>query len=237
MKRFVPIANSDLSRRAAQPSAGGEAQTAARPTAEPLKEPPMDMPDRYLYLDFQIDTNRINSKANLSSMNILERWDQEGVIHIDMAEVAQEEATKGRDSNRSRKAYGYIATETLASTADEALLLKKIESILFPVGAANRNERNDVEIVFNAHKYGSILVTDDGGSRRQKGGILGNRKNLAKLGIRIMRDREAVDFIIKKIQERDERAKRIAIEFGKELPEWVGKDLDVLQGQVTKDGH
>jgi tRNA A37 threonylcarbamoyladenosine biosynthesis protein TsaE len=87
-----------------------------------FKEAPMNMPDRYVYTDFHIDTNRINSKANLRYMNILEHLDKEGVIYVEMAEVAQEE----------------------------------------------------------------------------------------------------------QIQKRDERAKRISIKFGKELPEWIGKDLDIL---------
>jgi hypothetical protein len=191
------------------------------------------MPERYVYIDFHIDTNRINSKANLMNMCILEHWDKEGVIYIEMAEVAQEEAAEGRDSNRSEKAYSYIATETLVSTAGEAQLFTQIECILFPGGAANRNERNDVEIVFNAHKYDAILVTDDGDSKRQKGGILGNRMNLENLGIRIMRDQEAVELVKKKIQKRDDNAKRIAIKFGKALPEWIGKDLDILQKLVT----
>ena len=38
---------------------------------------------------------------------------------------------------------------------------------------------NDIEIVFNAAKYEGILVTADGGSRRQLGGILGNRAALS----------------------------------------------------------
>jgi hypothetical protein len=193
----------------------------------------MNMPERYVYTDFHIDSNRINSKANLRYINILEHWDKEGVIYIEMAEVAQEEAAKGRDANRFEKAYSYIATETLASNADEIRLIDQIESILFPGGAANRNERNDVEIVFNAHKYDSILVTNDGGSKRQKGGILGSRMHLENLGIRVLRDHEAVDLVKDKVQKRDEIAKRISIKFGKALPEWVGKDLNILQKLVT----
>jgi hypothetical protein len=65
------------------------------------------------------------------------------------------------------------------------------------------NEANDVEIAFNANKYGAILVTADGGSRRQPGGILGNRVALARLGVQVMSDGEAVALVREKIQERD----------------------------------
>ena len=32
----------------------------------------MNVPERYVYLDFHIDTNRINAKSRLTYMNILE---------------------------------------------------------------------------------------------------------------------------------------------------------------------
>jgi len=103
-----------------------------------------------------------------------------------------------KNSIRTEKAYSYISTETLASTPDEARMLRKIKDILFPRGVKNINERNDVEILFNAWKYGAILITDDGGSKRQPGGILGNRDKLTALGIQVMRDHEAVEIVKQK---------------------------------------
>ena len=158
----------------------------------------MNMPERYVYLDFHIDTNRINAKSRLDFMNILEHWYENDVIFLEMAEVAQNEATKSQNSIRTEKAYSYISTETLASTPDEARMLRKIKVILFPRGVKNINERNDVEILFNAWKYGAILITDDGGSKRQPGGILGNRDKLTALGIQVMRDHEAVEIVKQK---------------------------------------
>ena len=46
---------------------------------------------------------------------------------------------------------------------------------MFPNGAKDDNELNDVRIVCEAKKYEAILVTGDGGSKAQPGGILGNR--------------------------------------------------------------
>jgi len=137
--------------------------------------------DRFVYVAFQIDANRINAKNSLGNMNRLETWHRNGVILIHMSQVAQDEARAGRNADRSRKAISYIFTITQGNTADEQARLRAIEGILFPQGAANQNERNDIEVVFNAQKYGTILVTADGGSKRQPGGILGNKDNLARL--------------------------------------------------------
>jgi hypothetical protein len=81
-----------------------------------------------------------------------------------------------------------------------------------------------VEIVFNARKYGCILVTNDGGSRSQPGGILGNRERLRSLGVQVLTDEEAVAFVRQLIQERDDRERERARFTGEPAPEWVGRD-------------
>ena len=189
----------------------------------------MNVPERYVDLDFHIDTNRINAKSCLTYMNILERWFEDDVIYLEMSEIAQSEAVKSGHSIRSEKAYTYIATETLAGTPNEFHILRQIKEILFPNGIKSINEKNDVEIVFNAWKYDQILITDDGGSKRQPSGILGNRDKLAVLGIKVMRDHEAVGLVKQKIIERDQRANKIAAYKNESLPEWVERDLDILK--------
>jgi hypothetical protein len=67
------------------------------------------------------------------------------------------------------------------------------------------------------------LVTHDGGSRTQPGGILGNRDKLKGI-VKILSDSEAVGFIRNKITERDEFNQRVNKEFGVDLPAWTGKD-------------
>ena len=189
----------------------------------------MNMPERYVNLDFHIDTNRINSKAQLKHMNILEHWHKLDIISIEMSLIAQEEATQGTNSLRTEKAYTYIFTETLASTRSEQEILIQLQDILFPHGVKSPNERNDVVIVFNAQKYDAILVTADGASKRQPNGILGNAEELRRLRIQVLRDHEAVELVKKKIQNRDQRAKRVSQITGQKLPCWVGRDLDILR--------
>jgi hypothetical protein len=156
-------------------------------------------------------------------MNMLERWHTDKVIGIKMAEPAQDEAAHG-SRDRARKAYGYIFTMTESQTPKEIELLRSIARILFPEGASTQNEKNDIEIVFNAWKYGCILVTNDGGSRRQPGGILGNREKLLELGIQVLTDEEAVVQIKQLIRERDSREREKSNITGQPLPEWVGRD-------------
>ena len=47
---------------------------------------------------------------------------------------------------------------------------------------------------------------------------------VAAIGVRVMTAPEAVALVRGKIQERDERARRLSREDGTPLPDWVGKD-------------
>jgi len=69
-----------------------------------------------------------------------------------------------------------------------------VEAILWGK-AADANQANDVEVVCEAIKWHAILVTNDGDSKSQARGILGNRRKLQDLGgIQILRPEEAVAF-------------------------------------------
>jgi hypothetical protein len=179
---------------------------------------------RYIDREFHIDTNRINSRSNLPAMNSLEHWHKNGVISIEFSEVARKEALFGGDYLRTKKANTYIFTKTLASTAEEQKWLSTIKQILFLKEEINSNKRNDIEIVFNAKKYGAILITNDGASKRNNG-ILDHKNELKQaLNIDVMTDEEAVDFVRELINERDKRAIILHKKYDIELPEWVGKD-------------
>ena len=184
----------------------------------------MNQIDRYVFRSFQIDTNRINSRGHCPNMNQLEQWYRDGVIQMDMSEVAQRESRADRDQKRVEKTFDYVYSETLANTHEEQEWLRKIETILFPKGAKNSNQRNDVEIVFNANKYGSILITADGASKSQPNGILGHKVGLKELGIVVMSDEEAVTYVRDLIQKRDQQAIKEYEIFGVQLPDWIGKD-------------
>jgi hypothetical protein len=180
--------------------------------------------DRSVYVGFIIDANRINARQADPHMNRLERWRDNEVIELMMSESSHQEASAGGDPRRARKVSTHIFSITMASTAGEQEELRSIEKILFPGGAVTPNQRNDIDIVFNAAKYRRILITADGGSKRQPGGMLGNRLALAQLGVRIMTAEEAAAFVQQKIKDRDEMARLSALRERRPLPEWVGKD-------------
>jgi predicted nucleic acid-binding protein len=184
----------------------------------------MSQPERHICRTFHIDANRVNARSCLANMNKLERWHKDGVITLEMSEIAQSEAAVGSDQNRKSKAFEYIFAETLASTADEKKRLQEIEGILFSSGARSGRERNDVQIVFSAIKYEAILVTNDGDSRRQPRGMLGNREKLKKLGVEILRDDEAVRLVQDLIKKRDERTCLYCERQKIPVPDWIGND-------------
>lgn len=180
--------------------------------------------DRYVWLNFHIDANRINSRRELEHMNRVEKWADDDVIFLEMSQAAQKEAVAGGDPQREQKAYSYGATESSLSSPHERRLWREIEKILFPAGTTTASQRQDVEIVFNAIKYDAILITDDGASKKQPGGILGNRDRLRRLGVVVMRDEEAVRMVEALIRKRDDLAMKLSQEMGEVLPSWVGKD-------------
>ena len=71
--------------------------------------------------------------------------------------------------------------------------------------------------------HAAILLTHDGGSRRQPRGILGNRHKLRDI-VRVLSDIEAIVFIRKEIQECDQFNREVVRQFGGELLEWTDND-------------
>lgn len=181
------------------------------------------MQPRLLPRMFHIDTNLINARGKLETMNQIERWAADEVILINMSGTSYDEARAGHSSDRTRKANTHIFTIVDDEDGSDVALHQDIEAALFPGGCKDSNQRNDVQVVFEATKYGAILITLDGASKSQPGGILGNREKLRDM-LTILSDIEAVAYIRKEICKRDEMNRRIATEFGLALPEWTGQD-------------
>ena len=184
---------------------------------------------RWTGLTFHLDTNRLNARRGQTNMSRLEHWCENGVIRLYWSATAFREAIQGRDGkmdrNRLDKARNNMISEPFPETREEQDTLDKIGRIVFPpIGPQDDNQSNDALIVFTARKYGAVLITNDGASFSQPGGILGAAAQLKNvLGIEVMRDDEAVARVQKAIENRDmtirQREKR-----GERIPEWVGKD-------------
>ncbi len=145
------------------------------------------------------------------------------VIQINISDVSFKEAQAGRSPTRTRKALSYIFTLTDLTISPNDPLYRKIETTLFPQGTQNENQRNDVKIAYEASHYAAILLTHDGESRRQPRGILGIRHKLRDI-VRALSDTEAIAFIRKEIQERDQFNREVVRQFGGELPVWTDND-------------
>lgn len=183
----------------------------------------IQMNRRLLYIPvLHIDTNLINARQKLPAVNQLEKWFEDEVILINISGTALSEAIAGNYVPRTRKANKQIYTATPPMGPSDPLY-SKVETALFPKGARDDNQRNDVRIVCEAAKYAAILVTGDGGSKTQPGGIIGNRHKLRDI-VQILSPDEAVAFVSKKITVRDEFNEQVAREFGGELPPWTGAD-------------
>ncbi|NIR29382.1 MAG: hypothetical protein GWN84_08740, partial [Gammaproteobacteria bacterium] len=166
------------------------------------------MPERYVGRMFQIDTNRINARQKDESMNQLEQWKRDGVICLDMADTAFNEATAGKSAARTRKAQDNLISLTAQHTEDEQRILEQIEQILCPGGAKSKNDQNDVRIVFNAWRWRRILITEDGN-------ILWNKKTLREaIGVEVMTAPEAEEKVAQRIRRRDAGCRRVAAQTG-----------------------
>jgi hypothetical protein len=179
---------------------------------------------RLLYIPvFQIDTNLINAKQKLDAVNRLEEWAEDGVILINMSWTAHAEAQADGNPERVKKASKRLFT--IDTGEADGALTAKVGDLLFPSGPKDENQRNDVRIVSEAIKWHATLVTMDGASRSQPGGILGNRDKLRAVSdIMILSPDEAVAFVEGKIRARDDFNRQVARETRREPPEWTDKD-------------
>lgn len=182
------------------------------------------MLERSVGLRFHLDTNRINARQNLPHMNQLEQWRADCVIILDMSGEAYDEAHAGNDMKRTEKADECIFIRANDVFGGEKQFRKELGGMLFNSTSLSEGQKRDVQILFCAKMAGAILITNDGGSKRQPGGILGHAKDLASLGIEVMTDEVAVQKVRHLLAFRDKVVRSVARDTGLQLPPWVGLD-------------
>lgn len=130
---------------------------------------------------FHVDTNLLNAKQRLHEMNELEKMADEGKIMLNWSSTAQSEALNNESQNLKRKAHTHIYT--INDEDDEfPPTPSKIQNEIFKImeisSQSSQNDINDALIICEAHKFGAILISNDGASRSQAKGILGRRNEL-----------------------------------------------------------
>ncbi|MDB4304141.1 hypothetical protein N9934_05070 [Desulfosarcina sp.] len=115
-------------------------------------------------------------------MNELEELASQGLCDLLMPKNAWDEAEAGNNIERKEKTWEYFFIEP-THTDNQKFWFKEIEKIIFPNGARSQNEINDVWILVTVREMRYPLVTNDGESKSQPGGILGNRERLNKVGV------------------------------------------------------
>ena len=184
----------------------------------------MEMLRRMLYCpEFHIDTNLINARGKLEEMNFIENWAENEVILVHMSEDSFCEAQQGNHAARTKKALSYIFTMIDDDINENSSLYKQVAGIVFPNGVKDQNQSNDVKIICNASHYQALLITNDGGSKKQPGGILGNAKALQNIAT-IFSPMEAVSYIRKEIKKRDIHNQKVNKFTGTPTPKWHGCD-------------
>jgi hypothetical protein len=182
---------------------------------------------RYLGRSYHLDANLVYAKrrdGDWEHLLQLQKWGRypDGkigtrVIDLFMSEKAQQEAARN-DMLRAKKASEHFFIHVVDSFGGEAECKKRIEDILFPLGAKKPKDKNDVTIVYEARQDNAILVTND---RKH---ILSKRAELEAIGVRVSSPSDAVREIKSLIEERDRQAREWAKKNRRRRPEWVGKD-------------
>lgn len=135
---------------------------------------------------FLLDANRVNARQRCPASNFLERLYELGRIRLSYPLTAHREASRGGGNVKKRRAKLRDYPWDSATHGRNDDVLGTLAEILGPA------HRNDIEICYVAFTRGLPLITTDGGSRTQPGGILGNAQALAKVGVLVMSPREAV---------------------------------------------
>ncbi len=146
------------------------------------------------YLIFLLDTNCINARQNNCAMNQLEIWHDHGLIHLCYTDVAHAEASYKSDARAAKAAeFSWVGTNKWGENED---VRHAVSEIMFPCGAKDKTQINDARIVYEAERFQWPLITMDGKSKRQPGGILGHAKELLAFGIEVLTPESAVEKVL-----------------------------------------
>lgn len=143
---------------------------------------------------FLLDANACNARQQIEELNELERLADVGKIELMYTESTWNEARFGSEERRTKVDRRYFLG--LDEFGENASLVnswrKDIGQVVFPRGVVNERQRRDIEALLVVKISGGYFVSNDGGSNKQPGGVLGNRDALASCGIKVFSFAEAL---------------------------------------------
>lgn len=129
---------------------------------------------------FHVDTNLLNARQKIEEMNELEKMHDKEQITLVWSETSQNEALNNSSEFLKKKANTHIYTINDEDEYTQTAIELDIFKIMEIENNSSSNDINDAKIVCEAHKYGAILITNDGASKSQAKGILGRKEELRK---------------------------------------------------------
>ena len=176
---------------------------------------------------FIADSNRVNSRGGLPAMTALRKLADAGDIKLLYTEEIQAELERCRNP-KIRTASRELSALFAKSLDDdeEEDQRGRITRILFPNGLRSDNDRVDVDTIRVAQLWTANVITNDGASKTQPGGILGAASRLHReIGVQVMRDFEAEKLVARLIRERDRLEILFAAKEGRDVAAWVRWEL------------
>lgn len=143
---------------------------------------------------FHLDANAVNARQCDPSLNQLERLAGLGIVELEYSETSYCEASDGSVRREEKAQLCTWAGLSHQPEFEESWRIE-IAKAVFPNGVLSMSQRNDVEILLTTKLAGAILVTTDGASKRQPRGILGSKRELDALGIKVVTPSEAVGLV------------------------------------------
>jgi hypothetical protein len=141
---------------------------------------------------FHVDTNLLNARQKIEEMNELEKMHDKEQITLVWSETSQNEALNNSSELLKKKANTHIYTINDGDEYTQTAIELDIFKIMEIENNSSLNDINDAKIVCEAHKYGAILITNDGASKSQAKGILGRREELQKY-VQVVTPSEALE--------------------------------------------
>lgn len=154
---------------------------------------------------FLLDANACNALQRIEELNKLEHLAHAGKIDLMYTETTWDEAQFGSQIRRDKvREFFFVG---LAKDQENSLLQqpwrKEIGRLVFPHGIKNDGQRRDIEALLTVKMSCGYFVSSDGGSKRQPGGILGYRSQLAILGIEVLNFTEALKYALQVVSSND----------------------------------